>query len=137
MQLSVQTRFRTSVISSGTDFGKKFMDKFITRTKRSCDDDASSAPTPKKCKTRKYDISYLQFGFTVAGTDAEPLPQCVICADLLANDSMKPCKLKRHLETKHPTLKDKPLDFFKLKLSGLDSRRNASSANTHQCPTGV
>ncbi len=31
MQLSVQTRFRTSVISSGTDFGKKFMDKFIVR----------------------------------------------------------------------------------------------------------
>ncbi len=119
MQLSVQTCFRMSVISSGMDFGKKFMDKFITCTKRSCDDDASSAPTPKKCKTRKYDISYLQFGLTVAGTDAEPLPQCVICAVLLANDSMKPCKLKRHLETKHPTLKDKPLDFFKLKLSGL------------------
>ncbi len=73
MQLSVQTHFRTSVISSGTDFGKTFMDKFITSMKRSCDDDASSAPTPKKCKTRKYDISYLQFGFTVAGTDAEPL----------------------------------------------------------------
>ncbi len=130
MQLSGQTRFRTSVISSGTDFGKKFMDKFITRTKRSCDDDASSAPTPKKCKTRKYDISYLQFGFTVAGTDAEPLPQCVICADLLANDSMKPCKLKRHLETKHPTLKDKPLDFFKLKLSGLEQQKRNLSKHT-------
>ncbi len=91
MQLSVlQTRFRTSVISSGTDFGKKFMDKFITCLKRSCDDNASSAPTTKKCNTRKYDVSYLQFGFTVAGTDAEPLPQCVICADLLVNDSMKP-----------------------------------------------
>jgi len=53
------------------------MDKLITRTK-SCDNDASSAPTPKKCKTRKYDISYLQFGFMVAVTDAEPLPQCHI-----------------------------------------------------------
>ncbi|KAI2646338.1 Zinc finger BED domain-containing protein 5 [Labeo rohita] len=99
------------------------MDKFITRTKRSCDDD-------KKCKTRKYDISYLQLGFTVAGTDAEPLPQCVICADLLANDSMKPCKLKRHLETKHPTLKDKPLDFFKLKLSGLEQQKRNLSKHT-------
>ncbi len=56
------------------------MEKFITSTKRSCDDDALSAPTPKKCIKRKYDISYLQFGFMVAGTDAEPLPQCVICA---------------------------------------------------------
>ncbi len=127
--LSVQTRFRTSVNSSGTDFGK-FMDKFITRTKRSCDDNASSAPTPKKCKTQKYDISYLQFGFTVAGTDAEPLPQCVICADLLANDSMKPCKLKHHLETKHPTLKDKSLDLFKLKLSGLEQQKRNLSKHT-------
>ncbi len=82
MQLSVQTRFRTSVISSRMDFGKKFMDKFITHTKKGCDDNVSSAPTPKKCKTRKYDTSYLQFGFTVAGTDAELLPQCVICTDL-------------------------------------------------------
>ncbi len=54
--------------------------------------------------------SYLQFGFTVDGTDAEPLPQSVICADLLANDSMKPCKLKHHLETKH-------LQIYKYKLS--------------------
>ncbi len=130
MQLSVQTRFRTSVSSSGMDFGKKFMNKFIIRTKRSCDDDASSAPTPKKCKTRKYDISYLQFGFTVDGTDVEPLPQCVICADQLANDSMKPYKLKRHLETKHLTLKDKPLDFFKLKLSGLEQQKRNLSKHT-------
>ncbi len=89
MQLSVQsqTRFRTTVISSGTDFVKRFMDKFITRTKRGCDDDASSAPTPKKCKTRKYDISHLQFGFTVAGTDAEPLPNvsyAQICWQMIA-----------------------------------------------------
>ncbi len=103
------------MISSGTDFGK-LMDKLITCTK-SCDTDASSAPTPKKCTTRKYDISNLQFGFMVAVTDAEPLPQChIICADLLANHSMKPCKLKRHLERKHPTLKDKLLDFFQIKV---------------------
>ncbi len=72
----------------------------------------------------------LQFGFMVAGTDAEPLPQCVICADLLANDSMKPCKLKRHLETKHPTFKDKPLDFFKLQLSGLEQQKCNLSKHT-------
>ncbi|KAI2647347.1 SCAN domain-containing protein 3 [Labeo rohita] len=106
------------------------MDKFITRTKRSCDEDASSAPTPKKCKTQKYDISYLQLGFKVAGTEAEPLLQCVICADLLAHDSMKPCKLKHHLETKHLTLKDKPLDFFKLNLSGLEQQKCNLSKHT-------
>uniref|UniRef100_A0A8C9RPX8 Zinc finger BED domain-containing protein 5-like n=1 Tax=Scleropages formosus TaxID=113540 RepID=A0A8C9RPX8_SCLFO len=106
------------------------MDKFITRAKRSRGDGPSSAPPAKKSKTRKYDESYLQFGFTVTGTDAEPLPQCVICADLLANDSMKPCKLKFHLETKHPKLKDKPLDFLKLKLSCLTQQKRTISKHT-------
>uniref|UniRef100_A0A6Q2YA63 DUF4371 domain-containing protein n=1 Tax=Esox lucius TaxID=8010 RepID=A0A6Q2YA63_ESOLU len=32
---------------------------------------------------------------------ADLRPQCVVCAEEQANDSMKPCKLKRHLETKH------------------------------------
>lgn len=27
-------------------------------------------------------------GFSVAGTDAEPLPQCAACADVLANDTV-------------------------------------------------
>uniref|UniRef100_A0A8C9QX36 Zinc finger BED domain-containing protein 5-like n=1 Tax=Scleropages formosus TaxID=113540 RepID=A0A8C9QX36_SCLFO len=95
-----------------------------------CGDGPSSAPPAKKSKTRKYDERYLQFGFTVAGTDAEPLPQCVICADLLANDSVKPCKLKCHLETKHPTLKDKSLDFFRLKLSCLTQQKRTISKHT-------
>ena len=29
-------------------------------------------------------------------------PECVICGERLANDSLKPSKLKRHQETKHP-----------------------------------
>ncbi len=113
------------------DFGKKCMDKFITRMKRSCDDDVSSAPTPKKCRTRKYDISYLQFDFTVAGTDAEPLPQCVICADLLANDSIKPCKLKRHLKNETPDTQRQTLRFFLIKLNlALNSRKCNLSKHT-------
>ncbi len=42
---------------------------------RSCDDDVSSNPTPKKFKHESTTYSgYIQFGFMVAGTDAEPLP---------------------------------------------------------------
>ncbi len=56
----------------------------------------TDAPPAAK-KLRRYDEAYLQFGFTVM---ADLRPQCVVCAEVLANevlanDSMKPCKLKR------------------------------------------
>src|SRR4029434_7985731 len=64
------------------------MDKFLIRKSL-----ATDAPVAKKPKLRKYEESYLQFGFTVTGT-TEQRPQCVLCAEVLANESMKPCKLK-------------------------------------------
>ncbi|XP_075340393.1 SCAN domain-containing protein 3-like, partial [Odontesthes bonariensis] len=48
-------------------------------------------------------------------TEDVPQPQCVICKEVLANDSMRPNK--RHIETKHPTLATKPREFFDRKLS--------------------
>jgi len=54
----------------------------------------------KKPKIRKYDLSYLAFGFTY--TDS---PQCVICSEMFTNSSMAPAKLLRHLETKHQEYK--------------------------------
>ncbi|KAL1264119.1 hypothetical protein QQF64_004474 [Cirrhinus molitorella] len=46
----------------------------------------------------------------------EERPQCVVCLKILASDSMKPNKLRRHLETLHHEHKDKPVDFFRKKL---------------------
>ena len=93
------------------------MDKFLIRKSQ-----ATDAPVAKNPKLRKYDKSYLQFGFTVTGP-TEQRPQCVLCAEVLANDSMKPCKLKRHLDTKHPDLKEKPVDFFKRKRDVLQQQQ--------------
>ena len=64
--------------------------------------------TSKKTKSvfkRQYHHSYLKFIPT--GDSHAPSPLCVICGDKIANESMKPSKLLRHLETKHPALKDK------------------------------
>ena len=68
---------------------------------------------------RKYDSSYLSFGFSWSGTEQEPRPQCVVCSDVLSNECMKPAHLKRHLTTQHAVLKDKPIAFFQRKLDEL------------------
>ena len=82
---------------------------------------------------RKYDQSYLSFGFSWTGTEGEPRPQCVMCGDVLSNESMKPAHLKRHLITKHAVLKDKPIAFFQRKLDEL----RQSKAMILSCVTPV
>ena len=73
----------------------------------------ASAPASKRRKTvRKYDSIYINLGFTWSGAEDEPRPQCVVCGDVLSNESMKPSHLRRHLSTNRPSLKDKPVDSF-------------------------
>ena len=79
---------------------------------------------PPKKKFR-YDDSFIQFGFNMIKSGGEEKPQCVLCNNVLASSSLKPCKLKRHLETNHSSLQHKGVDFFKchgenLKKSRLD-----------------
>ena len=69
------------------------------------------------------------FYFTVTGT-TEQWPQCVFCDEVLANDSMKSCKLKRHLDSKHPDLKEKPVDFFKRKRDCLQQQQSTISKHS-------
>lgn len=98
------------------------MDKFLTQLprKRKAEGEATqdvlSNQCPSKTKTRKYDDTYLVFGFTCMTVCNEERPQCVVCLKVLASDSLKPNKLRRHLETNHPEHKDKSVDFFRQKL---------------------
>ena len=80
--------------------------------------------TPPKKKFR-YDHSFIQFGFIMIESGGEEKPQRVLCNIVLASSSLKPCKLKRYLETNHSSLQHKGVDFFKrhgenLKKSRLD-----------------
>jgi hypothetical protein len=61
-------------------------------------------------KKRKYQETYLEYGFTYSTIDGEQRPQCCICSKILANDSMKPVKLKRHMATRHAEFKNKPTE---------------------------
>ncbi|XP_055549359.1 zinc finger BED domain-containing protein 5-like [Wyeomyia smithii] len=63
------------------------------------------------CKKRKYESTYLQFGFSSIIVNGEEKPQCLVCLKILSNDSMKSCKLKQHFKT-HPQYSDKRVDFF-------------------------
>ena len=60
------------------------------------------------------------------GPDDAPLPQCVICKELLANDTMRPFKLQRHIETKQPSLVTEPPDFLDGKLKELRPQKKES-----------
>lgn len=51
--------------------------------------------------TYKYIDKYIGYGFTYINENGVDLPQCVICGNVLANASLKPNKLLRHLETNH------------------------------------
>ncbi|XP_063049261.1 zinc finger BED domain-containing protein 5-like [Engraulis encrasicolus] len=79
---------------------------------------------PTTVKRRKYDEKYIELGFTCIGTGSSIQPQCVICAKVLSHNSMKPSLLRRHLETNHPHLKNKPLEYFERELRGLSTSKS-------------
>ena len=60
-------------------------------------------------KKRKYNDDYLKLGFTSITIGGIQKPQCVICHKVLTADSMRPNKLKAHLESVHPTYVHKGL----------------------------
>jgi hypothetical protein len=85
------------------------MDRFLLNSNKSCESEnkegtsLTSGKSVKKRKNGKYD-SYLYFGFTSTEGNGEERPQCVLSMKVLASECMLPRKLKRHLETTHPSV---------------------------------
>ncbi|GFW65489.1 protein FAM200B [Trichonephila clavipes] len=102
------------------------MDKFLSH-KRTFDDNKASTSAQTsivlKIKSRKYSQEYLNFGFTITEVNGEEKPLCVICSKILAADSMKPNKLKRHFETLHGEYINKPREFFESKLKSYGEQK--------------
>ncbi|XP_068129400.1 zinc finger BED domain-containing protein 5-like [Hyperolius riggenbachi] len=90
---------------------------------KDCEPQTSGGKGVKRRKCRKYDDSYLNFGFTSVEIHQEERPQCVICLKVLAPECMIPSKLKRHLETNHPNVANKSPDFFARRLSDIQEQK--------------
>lgn len=113
------------------------MDKFLTSYKRkSADKDVGTSESNdnrsknnkeqeggRTPKTRKYDTSYLSLGFTYVINDGLEKPMCLFCTKVLAADSMRPGKLKRHFQTMHSEYVGKPPDFFTRKLNDFNKQK--------------
>ena len=80
----------------------------------------------KRKISRKYHSVYLKFGFIQEpGSELDPRPLCIICCESLSNDAMKPSKLERHLQSKHPDLAEKPLEYFQRMHEGMKKQIGA------------
>ena len=62
---------------------------------------------------RKHDESFLQFGFSFKSCYGYKKPLCLICNELFATESLKPSKLKRHLDLNHASCVNKPKNILK------------------------
>ena len=83
---------------------------------------ASSQQPKAKKKCRQYSMEYLKFGFVTAPNNPQ-IPLCLICDLTFSNEMMKPCKMKNHIFTKHPSKADKDLEYFK----SLEQKRKKST----------
>ena len=55
---------------------------------------------------QRHKEDYIEYGFISSGPEEDPLPFCLICNSTLSNEALVPSKLKRHLKTKHPAVKE-------------------------------
>ena len=74
-------------------------------------------------KKRKYDESYLRYGFRSIAVNNKERPQCVLRNKVLSNDSMRPAKLKQHLHNVHPHTKDKEKIYLERQSRALKKMR--------------
>src|SRR5215469_84174 len=81
---------------------------------------------------REYKDEFLKVGFTFIKDKGTVRPQCVVCYEVLSNESLKLNKLKRHLETKHSDLSNKDRTFFETKETHI-KRQRLDSGNKSVC----
>ncbi|XP_071040036.1 SCAN domain-containing protein 3-like [Parasteatoda tepidariorum] len=107
------------------------LESFLRKKKR-LSEETEEPSTSKKHATfnRQYHESCSKYGFVGTGDSHKPKPLCIVCGDQLSNDAMKPSKLLRHLNAKHPGLKDKSLEYFERKKREHEGQKKFMMATT-------
>jgi hypothetical protein len=72
----------------------------------------SKAKAINSAKRRKYFDSYLSVDVAQDGDRTSPHPVCILCNEILQNNSVAPSKLEHHFEIKHSKCKGKPHSFL-------------------------
>ena len=89
-------------------------------------------------KKMRFDDSYIKYGFSMIKVGQVEKPQCVLCCEVLAETSLKPSKLKRHLQTKDREHASKDIEYFKLQeVKLLESRLDMSGTFSKKVVAGV
>jgi hypothetical protein len=83
----------------------------------------NSSSNKKSDYIRKYDESFIKYGFSFITQNGIEKPMCVVCGETLANSSMAPSKMQLHLETQHQEHKSKEEGFFRAKLNNMNSQK--------------
>jgi hypothetical protein len=71
---------------------------FLLNSNKRCESEnkegtsSTTGNSVKKRKNRKYDDSYLHFGFKLTEVDGEERPICILCMKVLAPECMLPSK---------------------------------------------
>ena len=74
-------------------------------------------------RKRKYSEEFFKYGFTFIVEAGIEKPQYVICNKIMSAESMKPNKMKRHFDAKHPNFAGKEVQYFKNKADGVKKNR--------------
>ena len=83
-------------------------------------------------RKRKYSEELLKYGFTFIVEAEIEKPQCVICNEIMSPESMKPNKMKRHFDAKHPNFTRKDVQYFKNKADGVKKSRHGFGGKYQQ-----
>jgi hypothetical protein len=86
----------------------------------------------KDTRKGKYEEELVKYGFTSIVINREEIPQCVICCEVLANESFKVNKLIRHLKTKHDSLAHRGIDFFFKRKAEIVNKTRLDSSGSYQ-----
>ncbi|XP_076037476.1 zinc finger BED domain-containing protein 5-like [Oratosquilla oratoria] len=118
-----QMQFRKCELKNEKFLKRKSTDELSTATSSRPSEGSSLGTKERKSKLRKYNSSYIAYGFTfVVKNDGVEYPKCVICQEILSNEEMKPSKLQRHLQQKRSTEATKSINFFKRQESSVASQ---------------